>query len=121
MPDISPYARTSASQTDAAALLARLLTRHSALPALHWSLTTTGDKLIGTSLSEEPSIQRAETRVWATATGVSLTEDQACDTTYLYGHIVLHGVRLVLHTMIIIRPDEDSSQMWAHITGEPWN
>src|SRR4051794_24921952 len=103
MPDPPvPHAGTSAAQRAAVTVLARLLARHPDLPALHWSVTTRGGKLIGTSLSDEPSLQRAETRIWAQAIGVGLAEAQSCDTTYLCGQILMDGVRLFLHTMIII-------------------
>jgi hypothetical protein len=112
------HARTSATQRDAVDLLAMLLARHPHLPALHWSVTTPGRKLIGTSLSEAPSLQRAETRAWAQAVGIVLTETQSCETTYLYGQAHMGGVRLFLHTMIIIPPDEDSERLLARILGE---
>jgi hypothetical protein len=112
------HARKSATQRDAVCLLAMLLARHPHLPALHWSVTTPGRKLIGTSLSEDPSLQRAETRAWAHAVGIDLTEAQSCETTYLYGQAQVDGVRLLLHTMIIIPPDEDSERLMAHILGE---
>jgi hypothetical protein len=113
------HARSAATQRDAVGLLAMLLARHPHLPALHWSVTTTpGHKLIGTSLSEDPSLQRAETRAWARAVGIDLTEAQCCETTYLYGQAHLDGVRLFLHTMIIIPPDEDSERLLARILGE---
>jgi hypothetical protein len=99
-------------------LLATLLARHPDLPALHWSLTTPGNRLIGTSLSDEPSLQRAETRAWARAVGVEMSEDQSCDTTYLWGQRLMQGVRLILHTMIIVRPDEDSERILARILGD---
>jgi hypothetical protein len=119
MPDPSiRHARTAAVQRDAAGLLVLLLGRHSRLPALHWSVTTQGSKLIGTSLSEDPSLQRAQTRAWAQAVGIDLTEVQFCETTYLYGQAHLDGVRLFLHTMIIVEPDEDSERLLARILGD---
>jgi hypothetical protein len=117
---LSPYSGCSAAQADAVTLLAMLLARFPHLPALHWSVTTRGDRLIGTSLGDDPSLQRAETRAWAKAIGVSMTEDQTSDTTYLWGEAVLHGVRLILHTMIIIPPDEDSERLLARIFGDQW-
>ncbi|HEX6471470.1 MAG TPA: hypothetical protein VF069_20380 [Streptosporangiaceae bacterium] len=119
MPDPStPHAGSSATQTGAVTLLATLLVRHPHLPALHWSVTTRGRKLIGTSLNEDPSLQRAETRAWARAVGVPLTEAQSDDTTYLCGQAFLDGVRLYLHTMIIVRPDEESERILARILDE---
>jgi hypothetical protein len=119
MPDASiPHAESSAAQSAAAVLLATLLARHPQLPALHWSVPTRGRKLIGTSLSDDPSLQRAETRAWARAVGVDLIEDQSCETTYLCGQALLGGVRLFLHTMIIIPPDEDSERLMARILGD---
>jgi hypothetical protein len=119
MPDPSiRHARSAATQRDAVGLLALLLARHPDLPALHWSVTTPGRKLIGTSLSEDPSLQRAETRAWAQAIGIGLTEVQFGETTYLYGHAQMEGVRLFLHTMIIIPPDEESERLLARILGE---
>ena len=120
MPDPSiRHVRRSATQRDAVRLLAKLLARHPHLPALHWSVTTPGHKLIGTSLSDDPSLQRAETRAWAHAVGIELTETQCCDATYLYGQAHVDGIRLFLHTMIIIPPDEDSERLLAGILGEP--
>ena len=119
MPEPSiPYARSAAAQRDAAVLLATLLARHPHLPALHWSVPTRGRKLIGTSLSDDPALQRAETRVWAQAVGVELKEAQSAETTYLCGQALMDGVRLFLHTMIIISPDEDSERLLARILGE---
>jgi hypothetical protein len=119
MPDPSiPRVGTSAAQSDAAVLLATLLARHPRLPALHWSVTTRGRKLIGTSLSDDPSLQRAETRAWAQAVGVDLTETQCRETTYLFGQALMGGVRLFLHTMIIVPPDEDSERLMARILGD---
>jgi hypothetical protein len=116
MPDSSrPQPKRAAAQTDAAALLATLLVRH---PHLPWSVTTPGRKLIGTSLSDDPSLQRAETRAWARAVGVTLTEARSCDTTYLCGQALLDGVRLFLHTMIIIGPDEGGERLLAGLLGE---
>lgn len=120
MPDPSsvPRVGTTAAQRGAATVLADLLARHPDLPALHWSVPTRGGKLIGTSLSEDPSLQRAETRAWAQAVGVGLAEAQACETTYLCGQALVDGVRLFLHTMIIIPHDEDSERLLARIFGE---
>ncbi|HEU5155737.1 MAG TPA: hypothetical protein VFU43_01990 [Streptosporangiaceae bacterium] len=119
MPDSSiPAARTSATQRDAVDVLATLLARHPHLPALHWSVTTRGRKLIGTGLSDDPSLQRAETRAWAQALGIALTEARSGEATYLYGQAMVDGVRLFLHTMIIVPPDEDSERLLARILGD---
>jgi hypothetical protein len=115
-----PHPGGSAVQMGAATLLATLLVRHPHLPALHWSVTTRGHKLIGTSLNEDPSLQRAETRAWAQAVGAPLTEVQSDDTTYMCGQVLIDGVRLFLHTMIIVRPDEESERILARILDEDW-
>jgi hypothetical protein len=117
---VPPHDGRSAAQADAAMLLAMLLARHPGLPALHWTVTTKGDRLIGTSLGEDPSSQRAETSAWARAVGVDLAEERiGDDTTYLCGQTVVYGIRLILHTMIIIWPDAGSEQLLPRIFGAP--